>query len=122
MAQQAVQPAKSNLRLDEMTRILDVAAELHAREEIVEQQLHLETVKDDLRRRLLAGAAAAGEPLTAEQVDVAIDQYYDNLHAYADPPRSFQTLLANIYVRIGWQLPLLVAAALAAWLAASILI
>ena len=65
--------AQAELPLDEMTRILDVAAQLHAREAVIEEQLHLDAIKDDLRKRLLAAAKVAGEPLTAEQVDHAID-------------------------------------------------
>ena len=98
--------AQAELPLDEMTRILDVAAELHSREAVVEEQLHLDAIKDDLRKRLLSAAKAAGEPLTAQQVDLAIEQYYDNLHAYSDPSPGLATTLANIYVRFGWWPPL----------------
>ena len=91
----------SDLRLDEMARILDVASELHARQELVQQQLHLDDVKQDLRTRLLAGAKAAGESVTTEQIDAAIAQYFGELHAYEDPPPSFSTFLAHAYVRFG---------------------
>ena len=108
----------SDLRLDEMTRILDVASELHARQQQVHQQLHLDDVKQDLRERLLAGAKAAGEEVTSEQIDAAIAHYFGELHAYEDPPRSFSTFLAEAYVRFGlWPAYglLIAVAALAAW-------
>ena len=91
----------SDLRLDEMTRILDVASELHSRQQQVEQQLRLDDVKQDLRERLLAGAKAAGEAVTPQQIDAAIEQYFGDLHAYEDPPNSFSMFLANTYVRLG---------------------
>ena len=108
----------SDLRLDEMTRILDVASELHSRQELVQQQLHLDDVKSDLRKRLLAGAQAAGETVSPEQIDAAIEKYFGELHAYEDPPPGFATWLAKAYVRFGlWPAFCLAAAiaALAAW-------
>ena len=112
---------QAELPLDEMTRILDVAAELHARQAVVEEQLHLNVIKDDLRKRLLSAAKAAGEPLTAQQVDHAIEQYYDNLHAYSDPPPGLATTLANIYVRFGWWPPLVMSLVAAGSLVGGIL-
>ncbi len=97
----------SDLRLEEMTRILDVASELRTRQELIERQLHLDAVKDDLRKRLLAGAKVSGEPVTAEQVDVAVEQYFDNLHAYQDPPGGIGTFFAKLYVRCGCWIPMI---------------
>jgi len=58
-------------------------------------------VKAKLRERLLAAAEVSGDSITAEQVDAAVELYYDRLHTYADPPLSVSTALAHVYVRRG---------------------
>lgn len=87
------------LSLPELIRIMDVATELRKGQEVVEEQLNLDQIKVRLRERLLAAAQVAGEPVTAEQIDAAIDDYYDKLHSFEEPKWSFHVLLAHFYVQ-----------------------
>jgi hypothetical protein len=88
-----------HLSLPELIRIMDVATELRKEHEVVEEQLNLDQIKVRLRERLLEAAKVAGDPLTAEQVDAAIEDYYDKLHSFEEPEWSFGVLMAHLYVR-----------------------
>jgi hypothetical protein len=66
------------LSLPELIRIMDVATAL--------------------RKRLLEAAKVSGEAVTAEQIDAAIEDYYDKLHKFEEPEWSLQVLLAKLYV------------------------
>ena len=50
-------------------------------------------------QRLLSAAEVTGERVTPEEVDVAIERYYDSLYAYSEPPPGVGTVLAHAYVR-----------------------
>jgi Family of unknown function (DUF6384) len=85
--------------LDEMLKILDAASALRKERELVQEQLSVEEYRARLRDRLLAAAAAAGDPVRPEEVEVAIDTYFDRLHAYEDPALTPAVALAHLYVR-----------------------
>ncbi|TWU23581.1 DUF6384 family protein [Bythopirellula polymerisocia] len=87
------------LSLEEMLRIMDVATALRKEHDVVEEQLNLDQIKVRLRERLLEAAQVMGERLTAEQIDTAIENYYDKLHTFEEPKWSFSVLMAHIYVR-----------------------
>jgi hypothetical protein len=84
--------------LNDMMRIMDVATALRKDRELVEEQLNLDELKARLRERLAAGAAITGEKVTTEEIDAAVDHYFDTLYAYRDPPWSVSRVLAHIYV------------------------
>jgi hypothetical protein len=84
--------------MHDMLRIMDVASALRRERETAESQLDLATAKARLRERLLATAQAAGEPVTAAEVDAAIEQYFAQQHVYADPPPSLRRLGWNAWV------------------------
>ena len=86
------------LSLHELIRIMDVATELRKEHEVVEEQLNFDQIKVRLRERLLDAAKVAGEPITAEQIDAAIEDYYDKLHSFEEPEWSLQVLMAHFYV------------------------
>lgn len=86
------------LGLNDMMRIMDVATALRKDRELVEEQLNLDELKARLRERLAAGAAITGEKVTPEEIDAAVDRYFDTLYAYRDPPWSVSTVLALLYV------------------------
>ena len=105
------------LSIGEMVRILDVASEVRRQQNELERQFRRDESRQELRERL----ATVGEAeLSEDQLDAAIDWYYDNLHRYRKPKRSLSLLLAHLYVRRGQVLlvvvPLLLAAALVAFL------
>jgi hypothetical protein len=87
------------LNLPEMLRIMDVATALRQDRELVEQHLNLDELKAKLRERLLAGSGVTGEPVTPEEVDRAIEQYFESRNTFRDPPRGIETTLAHLYVR-----------------------
>jgi len=91
----------ADLSIAEMLRIMDVARTLRREREVVDWQLNLDQTKQELRQRLMGMAGATGEPVTPEEVEVAIQLYYDNLHAYQEPPRGFALMLAHVCIRRG---------------------
>jgi hypothetical protein len=92
-------PSGERLSLAEMTRIMDVAATLRKERTLVDEQLNIDQVKQKLRERLLEAARVSGDPVTADQIDAAIDQYYDRLHEFQEPPASVATFAAHVWVR-----------------------
>ncbi len=81
-----------------MLRIMDVASALRRERETAESQLDAGAAKERLRERLLATAAAAGESVTPEEVDAAIEQYFAQQHRYQDPPPSWRRFRAHLWV------------------------
>jgi hypothetical protein len=94
-----LEAAPEKLSLPELLRIMDVATTLRKEQEVVEEQLNFDQIKARLRERLLEAAKVAGEAVTPEQIDAAIDDYYDKLHSFEEPRWSFSVLLAHLYVR-----------------------
>jgi hypothetical protein len=94
-------PAGERLSLEEMSRIMDVAATLRKERAIVDQQLNIDEIKARLRERLLEAAQVSGDPVTENEVAAAVEQYYDRLHEFHEPPVSFATFLAHVWVRRG---------------------
>jgi hypothetical protein len=90
-------PAGQKLTLEEMTRIMDVAATLRKERALVDQQLNIDQIKAKLRERLLEAAKVSGDPVTAAEIDAAVASYYDQLHEFREPPAGFQTFLAHLW-------------------------
>lgn len=84
--------------MHDMLRIMDVASALRRERETAEAQLDVDAATAKLRERLLATAAAAGEAVTAAEVDAAIASYFARQHRYADPPPSWRRLRAHLWV------------------------
>lgn len=84
--------------MHDMLRIMDVASALRRERETAEAVLDVGTAKAKLRDRLLATASAAGEPVTAAEVDAAIEQYFRQQHEYRDPPAGWGRFWANVWV------------------------
>ncbi len=84
--------------MHDMLRIMDVASALRRERETAEAQLDVATAKVRLRERLLATAAASGEPVTTAEVDAAIEQYFASQHRYEDPPPSWKRFRAHLWV------------------------
>lgn len=95
------------LSLPEMLRVMDMARGLREERSAVEREFNAAETRALLREKLLASTEITGETLTPAEVDAAIEQYFDSLHAYRDPPLSFPVFLAHLYVRrwlVGWSL------------------
>jgi Family of unknown function (DUF6384) len=91
--------AQPDLSLQDMTRIMEVASTLRKERDSAQQQLNLDDTKALLRERLLETTKVTGELLSPAEVERAVEQYYDNLHTFVDPPWSFSVMLAQLYVR-----------------------
>jgi len=102
--------AQPSLSLEDMTRIMDVASTLRKERTTAQKQLNLDETKALLRKKLLETTKVTGARLTPAEVDLAIEQYYDNLHTFAEPPHSFSLMLAHLYVRRAMLLKWLLAA------------
>jgi hypothetical protein len=99
--QQQEPPADQRLSLEEMTRIMDVAATLRKERAIVDQQLNIDEMKARLRERLMEAAKVSGDPVTEAEIAVAVEQYYERLHEFQEPPASFAKFLAHVWVSRG---------------------
>ncbi len=97
----AAQAPPQQLSIEQTLRIMDVATMLRKEQAIVHQQLNLEETQAMLRERLLDAAQVTGEQLTVEQVDIAIEHYYDKLHVFEQPQWSFELMAAHLYVMRG---------------------
>lgn len=108
----------SNLTLDEMTRVMDVARTLRKETSIAERELNRDETIAMLRKKLREAADLAGDPTTDEQIEAAIRHYYDNLHEFQPPESGWENTLANVYVArkqiVGWTMAA-VAVALMTW-------
>ncbi len=111
-------PEVSNLTLDELTRVMDVARTLRKERSVAERELNRDETIVLLRKKLREAADLAGDPVTDAQIEAAIQHYFDNLHEFQPPDAGFQTTLANLYVRrrviVGWGITL-AAAAMLVW-------
>ena len=92
-----------------MLQIMDVARAIREEQLTVDQQFQIEETRVKIRERLIASAKIAGDNVTDAEVDTAIQLYFDNLHAYRDPPWGFGRLVAQLYV---WRLRAVAAVAL----------
>ena len=88
-----------SLSVPEMLRIMDVATALRQDRELVEEQLDVEKLKERLKERMLAASKVTGEPVTPEEVDAAIRQYYAGLYTFREPKLGFSVALAHLWVR-----------------------
>jgi len=89
------------LSVQEMLRIMDVATTLRLDRELVEEQLNVEELKERLKERMLAASKVTGENVTPEEVDLAIRQYYDNLHTFHEPKRGLALAIAYLWILRG---------------------
>ncbi|TVQ01589.1 MAG: hypothetical protein EA381_05085 [Planctomycetaceae bacterium] len=103
--QRAVQAAERSVRLpgedlslNEMLRVMDVAREMRRNRVVAEEMFRRDEVRAELRDKLMRSAQIAGDQVTVAEIDAAIEQYFTNLHAYADPPGGFRRLVAHAWV------------------------
>lgn len=91
--------AREPQSIHELLRIMDVATALRRSRELAEKELAIDETKAQLRQRLAAAAQESGDPVTAAEIDAAIDQYYASLHRYDEPKRGAKVLIAHAWVR-----------------------
>jgi len=91
--------AQADLSLQEMLRVMDVARELRKDRVTAEQALARDTVRAELREKLLRTAQLSGDRVTAAEIDVAIETYFSNRHQYQPPAFSLSLLFAHGWIR-----------------------
>jgi len=104
-----------DLSLDETLRIMDVARTLRRERDIAEQQFNRDEIRARLRERLMASTEITGDRFTPAEVEAALDQYFNNLHTYRDPPWNASLLFAHLYIRRWRVLVLLIACTALIW-------
>ena len=92
-------PLDDQPQLADLVRILDVAAEMRADRELATRELAVDETKEMLRERLLASAKLTGDTATPEEIQAAIEHYYQSLHTFREPRWSMTVALAHLYVR-----------------------
>jgi len=97
-AERSVRLPGEDLSLNEMLRVMDVAREMRRNRVVAEEMFRRDEVRAELRDKLMRTAQIAGDQVTVAEIDAAIDQYFTNLHAYADPPGGFQRFVAHAWV------------------------
>jgi len=90
-----------NLKLDEFLMMADVATTIRKKQEEVNQQLNIQEVRADLKKKLKDTAQVSGEQLTDFQINSAIDNYFDGLYSFQEPQKDFGTKMAEVYVQRG---------------------
>jgi hypothetical protein len=92
----------SDLSLGEMLRIMDVARAFQKERDIAREQFSRDEARALLRKKLLESKEITGDEFTDADVEAALDQYFNNLHTYHDPPAGISVLLAHLYIRRTW--------------------
>jgi len=87
-----------DLSIAESLRVLDVARELRNRRETAEEMFRHDSVRQQLKEKLLATAKLSGDTVTEAEIDVAIDQYLSNVHTYSPPEKGWRHFLATCWV------------------------
>lgn len=87
-----------NLSLEETLRVMDVARELRDRRETAEEMFRRDDLRRDLRDKLVRTARMSGDDVTEEEIEAAIQQYFDSVHTYQDPEPGMKRFLAHCWV------------------------
>ncbi|MCA9025463.1 MAG: hypothetical protein KDA86_09650 [Planctomycetaceae bacterium] len=86
------------LSLHDMLRVMDIARALRKEQETVEREFNRVETSALLRDKLLASAETMGSIVTPDEVDAAIELYFDNLHTFHEPPPGLSRWLAHAYI------------------------
>lgn len=89
--------SNSNLQLEEIKRILDLAGALRDDIDPVQEELNHEQLRLAYRDRLIAACSITGDTITEAQADAAVDQYFENMHDFREPS-GLSASLAKCYV------------------------
>ena len=87
-----------NLTLEETLRVMDVAREMRDRRETAEEMFRRDDLRSQLREKIMRTAKLAGDNVTEAEVEAAIQQYFETLHRYEDPPAGISSLIAHGWV------------------------
>lgn len=108
----------SQLSINEMLRVMDVAREMRKDREKAEKVLQRDDFRAELRVKLMRTAQVSGDNVTEAEIEAAIATYFSNRHRFEEPPAGMQTMIAHAWVRrkaiVGWTIAAAVTA-VATW-------
>ncbi|MEK6967129.1 MAG: DUF6384 family protein, partial [Nanoarchaeota archaeon] len=88
-------------RLEDMMQMMRVSTAYRELRQDVQKELNRAEIQADLRQRILAAAEISGEKLTAEDVDAAILDHFDDKYIFHEPEHNFSHTLAKAYINRG---------------------
>jgi hypothetical protein len=98
-SQQTQAAPTTDLTLQEMLRVMDVAREFRKDRETAEKALARDDFRAELRKKLMRTAELSGDRVTEAEVEAAIQTYLADRNRYADPPMSPSLFVAHLWVR-----------------------
>lgn len=101
VATSSVRAEATQLSIEEMSRIMDVAAALRRERKIASRELNRDQTRQMLRERLQEAADVSGDEITPAEIDFAIDQYFETQHEFKPPESGLETTMAHLYVLRG---------------------
>ncbi len=90
---------ETDLSLQEMLRVMDVAREFRKDRETAEKALARDDYRAELRKKLMRTAELSGDRVTEAEVEAAITTYLSDRNRYADPAWSPRLFVAHLWVR-----------------------
>lgn len=81
--------------------MMDVAREMRDQRETAEEMFRRDDLRTQLRDRLVRTAHMSGDNVTEEEIELAIEQFFESVHSYQDPQLSMKSILAHCWVRRG---------------------
>lgn len=95
----AATAAASELSLQEMLRVMDVAREMRKDRESAELVLQQSEVRSQLRQKLMRTAQLSGDRVTEAEIEAAIEIYFADRHRFEEPSMTGELFLAHLWVR-----------------------
>ena len=99
---------EESLSLQETLRVMDVAREMRDQRETAEEMFRRDDLRTQLRDKLVRTARMSGDNVTEEEIELAIEQFFESVHSYHDPQPGMKSFLAYCWV---WRGRLALAAA-----------
>ena len=87
---------------------MDVAREMRDQRETAEEMFRRDDLRIQLRDKLVRTARLSGDNVTEEEIELAIEQFFESVHSYHDPQPGMKSFLAHCWV---WRGRLTLAAA-----------
>jgi len=85
--------------INTMISVMDVAGELRLQREKAESLLDTKSEREQIKQKILASAKISGESLTEDEINRALDAYYEGLHRFQPAKRNLSFKLASAYIK-----------------------
>ena len=89
---------QKELTLEETLRVMDVAREMRDQRVTAEKMFRQDSIRQQLREKLLRQAKALHEDVSEAEIDAAIDQYLATQHRFQKPDGGFKNFVAHCWV------------------------